>query len=210
MTLRRRDRNDPRIWRLSQNSPRQVLARHIRQQQIERDYIRPVPPDGAHGLFTTRSRGDHSHVFLAIDQRRETFLHHFMAIHGKDRDAPGNDPQLRMLYDCRYRTRHNVFLSQNYGEQAPRYITRRKVFAVTPPSIAVLTQPRYSEWRFSLGFCDTTDGVSVCLVGQLMKTPRYRDFIAESARTLLEMLELMSSRILLIDHRPAGELIGMP
>jgi hypothetical protein len=115
-----------------------------------------------------------------------------------------------MLNDCRYRTRHNVFLSQNYGEQAPRYITRRKVFGVTPPSIAVLTQPRYSEWRFALGFCDPTDGYRSVWSGRLMKTPRYRDFIAKSARTLLEMLELMSSRILLIDHRPAGELIGMP
>ena len=169
--LRRRDRHDPRLRKLGQDSPRQVFARHIRQQQIERDHIRPIAADIVHGLFTARSRGDHGHVFLPIDQRRETFLHQLMTIHREDRDAPGNDPQRRMLYDCRYRrTRHKMPSCLKLRRTGPPehhekegFCDNTTVHCGANPIEVQGVSPR------TRGLRDTTGGVSARLVGQLME-----------------------------------------
>jgi hypothetical protein len=72
--LGERDRHNPRLWILRKNSPGQFFSRHVRQQQVERNDVGPIPPDIVEGLFTTRSDRYDRHVVLTINSCGQAFL----------------------------------------------------------------------------------------------------------------------------------------
>jgi len=117
VTLSRRDRHDPGPWKFRQDLPRQIFSRHVRQEKVERYDIRPIPSNIVEGLGASRSRGHHSHVFLAVDHGGQAFLNQLMPIHRHDTDRPRRHSQRRPNSDCRC-TRHKSLLFKDYGKCA--------------------------------------------------------------------------------------------
>jgi hypothetical protein len=101
VTVSGRDRHNPRPWKFRQDSPRQILSRHVRQQKIERYDVGPIPSNIVDGLGAARSRGHDRHVFLTVDHGGQTFLNQLMPIHSQDTDRTMYNSQRRMNSDCR-------------------------------------------------------------------------------------------------------------